>query len=149
MDPIFKGVLKTGVQNLDNPGVQTAYVMNSFVETPYRYNVTEDPRIWGRKGKFSHEFILENAPGDGTVPAWAALLPALKWSWEFNNNKTNAKGIKLFDVCAIKNQKSGTFGVYDKFIYPDTYEITKTEYVGLKCECVNTGNGLLDKKGSL
>ncbi len=42
--------------------------------------------------------------GDGTVPTYSAIIPAFKWAFEFEKNKTiGAKPVKLVNFCSSFN----------------------------------------------
>lgn len=106
-------VYAAGLQDIPNPGVQTALIFQTVIPTPSYYTFYSDPTIAGRKNKFATDFTTENSFGDGTVNGWSAFLPALKWSWEFEKKVKNAKGIKTIEMCSNYNQKMDIFDSYD------------------------------------
>lgn len=57
---------------------------------------------------------MTNYFGDGTVPTWSALMSAMKWSWEFDNNVPNAKPVKTVEACSYYNQKDVMYDLYDE-----------------------------------
>jgi hypothetical protein len=47
---------------------------------------------------------LNMTMGDGTVPTYSAIIPAFKWAFEFEKNKTiGAKPVKLVNFCSSFN----------------------------------------------
>lgn len=43
--------------------------------------------------------------GDETVPTVSSIIPGLKWAWEFDNKKKDAKPVKIVDYCSLFNEK--------------------------------------------
>jgi len=77
--------------------------------------------------------------GDGTVPATSALLPALKWAFEFENPEdpniptgTIPQPVKIVEWCSLMNNGSS---VYDTFSADLGNNFTQNSYIGLPCTC--------------
>merc|ERR1712226_555569 len=92
--PLFQGNVDSGLHELPNPGVKTLMVFASQNPTPSFFDLYIDPTKYGKKNKFSGRYDKWNSYGDGTVPGWSSLVPALKWAWEHEHGSKQAKPIK-------------------------------------------------------
>jgi hypothetical protein len=76
-------------KNFEAPNVPTSIIYGSFIDTKtaFVYNETQNLNIFTSKQIYFHG-------GDGTVTTYGALLPALKFIYDFNKNQNqNNKGI--------------------------------------------------------
>ena len=76
--------------------------MFSLVQPPSKLYIYYfvDPRRYGRQNEFTKDFKKEQSYGDGTVPSYSPLLAGFKWAWEFDNNASNAKPVKIIEQCS-------------------------------------------------
>lgn len=122
---------------MKNPGVPV--VVYSLRTSPtmqsveYKANVTE----FNNRNIYYHPFY-KTGYGDGTVPAYSALVPALKWAWEFDNKAVaGARPVKIVDMCSTYKQRDTP---YDSEAADKLKSVTKNEFFGATCECMGKTN---------
>jgi hypothetical protein len=121
------------VQNLTNPGVPVITIYGSHNPAEKTVVYESDPAPQTKQGFYVNPTAENYTFGDGTVPSTAALLPALKWAWEFDNNAVpNAQPVKTVEWCSLYNLKEN---IYDTNFTNQTNEFLHNEYVGLNCTC--------------
>jgi len=122
------------IYKLINPGVPITLIYGSHLPTYKTFEFDYDPRVFTNASTYATMNKTEYSFGDGTVPTANALLPAMKWAWEFDNKEKaglpNAKPVKAVELCSINNNK-GT--IYDKVNGSD---IIYNEYIGVSCDCI-------------
>lgn len=128
-------VIDDNFRKLPNINVPTTIFYSTRVKAEGGHNIKEDPRQFTiDKVEFcpkkSFDILWEY--GDGTVPQHASVTPWIKWAYEFEQKKPNAKPVKFVEVCSGKNQRMTPFdGKNEK-----GENILKTvEYQGLECNC--------------
>eukprot|EP00828_Plagiopyla_frontata_P008626 TRINITY_DN1433_c0_g1_i3.p1 TRINITY_DN1433_c0_g1~~TRINITY_DN1433_c0_g1_i3.p1 ORF type:complete len:590 (-),score=74.96 TRINITY_DN1433_c0_g1_i3:43-1812(-) len=124
---------RNGAERLINPGVKIHHVYGGNLNTNTWYNITGDPRKSTDKGEApkDDELKIYTHWGDSTVNIDNGIVPSLKWSWDFDNNVTNAKPVHMIDYCSNYSQimyKNST----DKYTTNFT-NITKNTYSGIMC----------------
>ena len=78
---------------------------------------------------------VEYGQGDDTVPTFSSIMPALKWAYEFDNEVTNSKPVKIVDYCSFVNEKYNPFDITDG---DKQYKITKNGFFGIQCDCISS-----------
>jgi len=135
-DQMFDDVRSNNIFELRNPEVPVTLIYGSHLSTDMTYEWKYDPRDFTRKDEFAFSNSTFMSQGDQTVPTSSALLPALKWSWEFDNKEKagipNAKPVKTVEICSIYNNKDD---IYDSKSEDIPYSVKSNEYIGLKCDC--------------
>jgi hypothetical protein len=117
-----------------NPMIPVTLVyMNSLQtikETRYRESFEES----FENNAYPEEYRTIRVPGDGTVPAYSALIPGLKWAYEFDNKSAggNEEPVKFLELCGVGFRKDT---VYDQRNPDSPYQVLKNEYMGVECEC--------------
>jgi hypothetical protein len=116
---MYNETLNEKVGTFENPGVRTVIVYGSMENTEKSYLYEKDPK---EETKKEDQFYFPEktffAPGDGVVLSNSAIVPGLKWAWEFENKLENSKPVKLVDYCSF-NQQSYT--VYETRNENDTF----------------------------
>ena len=135
-DKLFEDVQSNNIFELRNPEVPVTLIYGSHLSTDMTYEWNYDPRELTRQDEFAFSNFTFTSQGDQTVPTSSALLPALKWSWEFDNKELsgvqNAKPVKTVEICSIYNNKED---IYDFKSEEKPYSVQNNEYIGLKCDC--------------
>jgi len=138
---LFDDVKSNNIYELRNPEVPTTIIYGSHLSTDMTYKWDYDPRNLTGNNQFGFSNITFFSQGDQTVPTSSALLPALKWSWEFDNkakaNTPNAKPVKTVEICSIYNNKGD---IYDKKSSDGPSTVETNEYIGLQCDCFDDKN---------
>jgi len=136
-DDLFKDARTNNIFKLENPGVPVTLVYGSHMPTMKSFSWSYDPRNNTEHNKFAPPSKITYALGDKTVPTASSLLPAFKWSWEFDNKQKaglpHAKPVKTIEVCSNYNNK---LSIYDKKVSTEPYQVLENEYIGLECDCV-------------
>lgn len=119
---IYDEILKHKLNNLENPNVETIIIFTSFYDTIKKITYKKNPR---EQTQMQQDFFWDEeisyGKGDGNVLTSSVLVPASKWIWEFKNKKSNAKKIKIIEICSNFNN----------------FEINEEDvYVGQKCSCL-------------
>jgi len=120
------------IDQLINPGVPMAIVWGNHIVVPktfiYNYNplviTTETQNFYFPDG-------LVNSTGDGTVLANSALVPFIKWRYEFMNNIGSAKPIKFFEYCSVYNTSTNFYDSSND----NMNTFNNSNYNGLNCIC--------------
>jgi len=124
---------------LQNPEVPVTVIYDGHLKTEQSFTWNYDPTDKTSKDSFALPNVTTYTQGDGTVPVTSALLPGIKWSWEYENkdsgNITNPHPVKIVEFCSTYNNKPS---IYDNLGGNDTHRITKNEYIGMSCDC-NSG----------
>ena len=127
MDPRF---------NLDmpNPGVQVNILYSSVADTDAGYNFKADPQTYTNQSHLCPSSATQaiTGQGDEIVPSTSAVTAGYKWALEFANNATNAKPVKLVELCSGINTKNTPYDGRDSH----GQSVVKTNgYIGLPCDC--------------
>lgn len=135
-DELFDDVRTNNVYLLSNPEVPVTLIYGSHLSTDMTYEWDYDPREKTREDDFAFPTKTLYSQGDRTVPTSSALLPALKWAWEFDNKEKsgvlNAKPVKTVEICSKHNNKQQ---IYDTRHPESPFSIQENEYIGLECDC--------------
>jgi len=135
-DALFSDVRTNNIFKLENPGVPVTLVYGSHMPTMKSFTWNYDPRKNTEREKYAPPNKTTYTLGDKTVPTASSLLPAFKWSWEFDNKEKaglpHAKPVKTVEVCSRYNNK-GT--IYDQKLSNLKYKVLENEYIGLECAC--------------
>ena len=75
--------------------------------------------------------------GDDTVPSYSAIIPGLKWAWEFSKMKRSSKPVKIVDYCSYFNEKYNPYDVTDQ---NKPFEANKNDFFGIQCDCITSKN---------
>ena len=118
---------------LNNPGVPVVALFLSRLGTEKSFTYADDVKEHTNKDEFYNPEIVRSY-GDGTVPSYSVLIPAMKWAKEFDNKNNNAHPVKILELCSIHNQKQS---LYDEKDSNGVKSFKTNEYVGLSCECEN------------
>ena len=133
------------VHLLTNPEVPVTLIYVSHISTEKAYVYYDNPLDHAHDNKFVVPDIITYTPGDVTVPTASLLLPALKWSWEYDHRDEdgqngNAKPVKTVEMCSVQNNRNTIYDVQDS---TKPYEVNKNEYIGAVCSCMT---GTYDKR---
>ena len=127
---------KNKISQLKNPEVPVTLIFGSHTPTPKTFVYDYDPKIAANKNEFAFPNQTIYTPGDGTVTTASALLPALKWSWEFDfkfaGGNRFAQPVKTVEYCSSFNNKKNPYDVVED---GKPYQYTSNEYIGLECDC--------------
>ena len=121
--------LNDKLKNSPGPKVPTTVVYASFLDTRTAYNFDTE-----NLNSFRREDILMFG-GDGTVPTYSALFPALKWIYERDFLKfKETNEVQIVEYCSLlsKNPKNTIDFTDNKFL--------KEPYLHLGCTCLNDKN---------
>ena len=90
-----------GLNNFTNPEVPITIIYGSHIKTNKKVSYSKHTRDHFIKTQnFYFPEKTESSIGDGTVNAYSAILPGLKWAYEFENYKDkNYKPVKLINYC--------------------------------------------------
>ena len=130
---MFEHTQKTRSTDLENPGVPYVTLLHRLVPTPVSFSFKDDPRNYLKLERYP-EYETTTGYGDGSVTALSQLVPALKWSIEFDKGAENARPVKIIDFCSTYNIK---YDIYDEVIGPEGGHLKKNEFMGIYCECIN------------
>eukprot|EP00828_Plagiopyla_frontata_P029937 TRINITY_DN387_c0_g4_i1.p1 TRINITY_DN387_c0_g4~~TRINITY_DN387_c0_g4_i1.p1 ORF type:complete len:534 (-),score=69.28 TRINITY_DN387_c0_g4_i1:79-1680(-) len=124
---------RNGAYRLINPGVKIHHIYGGNLPTHTWYNITSNPRNSTDKGNFpsDDEMKIHSHWGDSTVNIDNAIVPSLKWAWDFDNNVSNAKPVHMIDYCSNYSQlmfKDSTGKYTTNFS-----NITSNTYNGIMC----------------
>ena len=144
---LYKLTRDSNLTELRNPGVPIVSVFVSKLKTEKSYTYKDEDDEFYNPNTVTHY-------GDGTVPSYSPLIPALKWAKEFEKGQRNANPVKIVELCSTYNRKKDLYDHKDK---SGEKSFTNNEYVGLKCQCefdqdlkqcehqfMNTDNGFLE-----
>ena len=125
---------------MPNPGVQTTIIYTNLLETAAEFYYNNDPKAVAAS-KPNSEFIdpdrIKSGVGDLSVLTTSAIVPGVKWAYEFEKKQTGAKPVIFVEVCSIQNQKTEVFQGSDISGAPS---VSKNEYQGIDCECTRRGS---------
>jgi hypothetical protein len=62
--------------------------------------LTEDPRSKTLAKEFYWPDAYNYELGDGTVVTASAILPGIKWAYEFNEEPEKTKPVKFIEICS-------------------------------------------------
>ena len=151
------------LEELKNPGVPLITMIlrsgKTIKQLIYNYNITE----YTKKDLYAEPNEIIYGNGDDTVPSYSSLIPVLKWSKEFekkNSKKAKKKSedkkqkysnskkkefskeeefdpkpVKIIDLCSSYKEK---YTVYDTVDNNKEFEITKNEFFGIYCDCMES-----------
>ena len=122
---------------LPNPEVPVILIMLRTLPTASGFTYKQDIKKCVESNTFCNPEI-ETYYGDGTIPVNNQVIPALKWAYEFDNKSVmNAKPVKIVDFCSVYNVKNDP---YDEVDDKGRKVITKNEFFGSTCECIQSKN---------
>lgn len=119
------------LKNMDIPKVDTILIYGNLLPTVTAYLFDQEKN----KDVFKNEDKLYKG-GDGTVPAWASLIPGLKWLYEKNTQKLS-QNIQIVEYCSLLGLKGS------KYAY--TKETKNNPFLALPCECMDNDFYLFNK----
>lgn len=138
---IWKWAQDERFDHMINPGVQTNILYSNHILSRNKLTFNADPRT---RTTFNEFFVpdLEFTQGDATVVTTSAIVPGIKWAYEFSKKSTfpGAKPATLVEICGIKNQKTSVFD--DE----TNRKVTKNQYMGVKCNCRGGGGKKVEGK---
>ena len=125
------------IHELINPEVPILLIYGSHSPTEYVAQYYYDPNPVTSSGSFAFPSNETTTAGDTAVPSTSAILPGLKWAWEFDNKNSikelaHAKPVKMIEWCSHYNAKEW---IYDTNYTNETNEFLNNEYIGLNCSC--------------
>jgi len=128
---------ETKLANIDqliNPGVPMVIVWGNHLPTPKTFNYTNNPLIVTNETKsFYFPEGDVKSTGDGTVLSNSALVPFIKWRYEFVNSIGNAKPVKFMEYCSVYNNSLNFYDSYNGTMRT----FTNADYNGLECICTD------------
>jgi hypothetical protein len=113
-----------------NLGVQTNILYSNHIGSKNILTYKEDPRSRTTFEEF-YKPKIDMTQGDATVVTTSAIVPGIKWAYEFTKKDKfpNAKPVTLVEICGIENTKAN---VFDDLV---NRKVTKNQYIGMKCNC--------------
>lgn len=124
----------TRFDSMINLGVQTNILYSNHMNSKNILTYKEDPRT---RTTFEEFYVpeIEYTQGDATVVTTSAIMPGVKWAYEFSKKESfpEAKPVSLIEICGIQNQKTSIFDDLEN------RKVTKNQYIGLKCNCRKEG----------
>ena len=130
--PGFLKITKTDlITRLENPNVNLILIASRGIKTPRRLEYDYDLYDLVKNNEYG-EPKKEYGHGDDTVSSNSLIIPGLKWAWEFDNKKKNAKPVKIVDYCSVFNEK---YTPYDQTFSDQEFQITRNEFFGIQCDC--------------
>ncbi len=123
---------------MPNPGVQTTIIYSNLLETAaeFHYNSNPKPAASRQNSEFVEPDRIQSGVGDLSVLTPSAIVPGVKWAYEFEKNQAGAKPVVFVEVCSTQNRKAELFQGKDSSGAPT---VTKNEYQGIDCECFRRG----------
>ncbi len=118
--------------DFQNPGVPILNILFRSLKTIKQIYFNKDLNKAAEKKQFTKPYITYSN-GDSTVPLFSAIIPNLKWIWEFNQKKKNAKPVKIVDFCSHFNEK---YNPYDKTEGDKEFKFLKNDFFGIQCDCI-------------
>jgi hypothetical protein len=118
-----------------NPEVPVFLIFESSIQTPVHFQFNDSLKAEIDAGVYPTPLFVDYADGDGTVPLYSTIIPALKWALEHDspvNATVNYQPVKFIEYCGLGHKHSS---IYDKNSLDKPFEIIKNDYVGLPCEC--------------
>ena len=97
--------------------------------------IESDPRSKTLRDEFYIADSFKYEPGDTTVITTSAIMPGIKWAYEFEQEPENRKPIKFLEVCSIYNQRENVFDEIDDYKHRN---VSKNSYIGVDCTCRGT-----------
>ena len=117
-----------------NLGVQTNILYSNHMSSKNYLTYTENPKT---RTTFEEFFVpkIDYTQGDATVVTTSAIMPGVKWAYEFSKKESfpEAKPVSLVEICSIKNERPHVFDNEPE------RKTTKNQYIGLKCNCRKEG----------
>mmetsp|Transcript_60009 Transcript_60009/g.69499 ORF Transcript_60009/g.69499 Transcript_60009/m.69499 type:complete len:692 (+) Transcript_60009:34-2109(+) len=127
---------------MTNPGVPVVYVYGSHIPTEITNEWYEDPDLTIMHNAFKFPDKQTKKYGDDRVEVSYSLPIALKWAWEHKNQTAHAKPVKIVEYCSNYNMGAPIWDANDK----SGSKMTKTEYMGLPCDCWEENKNGIDGK---
>ena len=119
---------------LIKPGVPVFLIFNNSIKTTFKVKFSENYKTEIQNK--TYPTIVKETPisGDKTVPTYSAIIPGLHWANEHSSNKTDKTSppVKFIEYCSLAHQNGR---IYDN-ITENGAVITKNEYIGLSCKCL-------------
>jgi len=141
----LEDTMTNNVYLLQNPEVPVTIIYGSHLYTERSFIWDYNPVDYTTKDEFAIPTKTIMTQGDGTVPVTSALLPGIKWAWEYDNkdkiNIPHAKPVKIAEFCSNLNAR-GT--IYDDLNEDGQFKVTKNEYMGVSCACKATDDKPID-----
>jgi hypothetical protein len=111
------------LRTMEIPKVDTILIYGNFLPTVTAYLYDEKKN----QDEFKKEDKLYRG-GDGTVPAWASLIPGLKWLYEKTTQKLS-QNIQIVEYCSLLGLKGSK--------YAFTNETKYNPFLALPCDCMD------------
>ena len=135
MIAMYNDNLASGVHGFGNPGVPVTYVYGTHLPSEIQNRWDYKPEVNTRAGEFAFPTAITKKHGDATVEVSYALPIAMKWAWEHKNGVGLSKPVKVVEYCSRYNAKGSFWDGKDK---KGQNIMTKTDYIGLPCDCLTT-----------
>lgn len=131
----YKHAVDEKYYQFENPGVPMIAIILRNEPTPNGVYYHEDVRENVKKGRFSN-YTKTLTSGDGTMTSNSLYTAFLKWAFEYDNKNPliEAKPIKFIDFCSIYKPRTSP---YDVISESQEKVITKNEFFGIACDCMN------------
>jgi len=127
---------------LPNPGVNTALIYGNHLLVPKTDIYNRDPlTVTTETQNFYFPDAVINSLGDGTVLTTSAIVPGIKWRYEYLNNVTNSRPVKFIEYCSVYNQITH---IYDFIDDNNRNSFTESDYSGLNCDCNTLDSNVFD-----
>ena len=131
---LFEKLYKSDVVHY-KPGVPTFLIFNNSVNTSFKMRFNKDYKDKIAAGKFPTPPLEIMINGDKTVPTFSAITTPLKWAYEFQKDKSDPENhpVKFVEYCSSLDTYKNIYDYQDEF----GKHISKNDYMGLKCVCMN------------
>ena len=94
--------------------------------------IDADPRSKTLRDEFYIPDAFSYEPGDATVITASALMPGVKWAYEFNQEPENRQPVNFLEICSKFNQRENVFDELDDYKHRN---VSKNNYIGVDCTC--------------
>lgn len=128
-----------------NPKVQVNVIYSSMTPTYSQFRYLNDPRYKTLRGKFGLPEVVNYELGDGSVLVTSAILPAIRWAYEHAEGLSQgAMPVTFVEMCSqMKNKDT----IFDISLPDGSQQVSKSQYIGIPCECKPTNRQLKNKSG--
>ena len=131
--PLFRKVVKDDIAYM-NPGVPVVLLFMSTHKTPIAYVFDENFNHYIENNQYPPTVDIIYGNGDETVPTYSAVIPGLRWAYQFENEPDSGRyfPVKFVELCSKMNRHNT---IYDREYSSREKEILENSYIGIDCEC--------------
>jgi hypothetical protein len=117
-----------------NPMIPTSLIFMNSLQTPLRNEFNVDLKEYYDKNYFPKPVKKVTVLGDRTAQTYSAIVPGLKWAYEFDNKTPDGfeQPVKFVEWCGVGFTNKN---IYDKKSPDSPSEVLKNDYVQWECEC--------------